>query len=85
MKKIYLIFILFVSSFVLTGERGALSYSEKDNYAVCSSYLLNSIVACSNFYLTNGFKAQSGLHATQTLYEDGTYQGTLFFQAFIKK
>ena len=75
MKKIFLIFTLFVSSYVLAESRGTEAYSEKDNYAV----------ACSSFYLSKGFKAQSGLHATQTLFKDGSPQGLFFYQAFIKK
>ena len=84
MKKIFLIFTLFVSSYVLAESRGTEAYSEKDNYAVCSSYGLDFVVACSSFYLSKGFKAQSGLHALVTRYGNGTPQGTLFFQAFIK-
>ena len=78
MKKIFLIFTLFVSSYVLAGVRGIERYSEYDNYAVCSFYKLDTVVACSNFYLDKQFKAQSGLHAIQTP------QGTLFFQALVK-
>jgi len=84
MKKIFLIFTLFVSSYVLAESRGTEAYSEKDNYAVCSSYGLDFVVACSSFYLSKGFKAQSGLHATQTLFKDGSPQGLFFYQAFIK-
>ena len=94
MKKIFLIFTLFVSSYVLaeirTGDAKWLptktgqDYKEGEVYQVCSSFVLNSVVACSNSYLKKGFKAQSGLHATQALYGDGS-QGTYFFQAFIKK
>ena len=93
MKKIFLIFTLFVSSYVLAEirsgdakwlpEKNGLGYRDEP-YAVCSSFVLNSVVACSNFYLKKGFKAQSGLHATQAFYEDGT-QGTYFFQAFVRK
>ena len=94
MKKIFLIFTLFVSSYVLAEIRSGdakwlptktfLDYKEEDVYVVCSGFVLNSVIVCSDWFLKKGFKAQSGLHATQAFYENGS-QGSYFFQALIKK
>ena len=78
MKKIFLILSLFVSSFVFAEVRNSLEYQKGDIYEVCSDYKLFMLIGCSNVYLLNGFKAQSGLHAIQTP------EGILFYQAFIK-
>ena len=79
MKKIFLIFTLIVSSYVYSSVRPYISYEPKPSYEVCSSTLLSETIRCVNEYISDGFKAQSGLHAVQTP------KGTLFFQAVIYK
>ena len=79
MKKIFLIFTLFVSSYVFSEERGFYDYDNVQPYEVCSDYRLYALVGCVRLYLTKGYKAQSGVHAVQTP------EGTLFFQSVVRK
>ena len=78
MKKIFLIFTLFISGYVFSEERG---YSEVSTgpYEICSNYELMFLINCVNLYSDDGYKAQSGVHAVRTP------KGILFFQSVIKK
>ncbi len=79
MKKIFLIFTLFVSSYVFSEYRGFNNYDNVQPYEVCSDYQLFALVTCVKAYLVRGYKAQSGVHAVQTP------KGTLFFQSVVSK
>ena len=85
MKKIFLIFTLFVSSYVFNEERIFSEYFNNEinvknySYEICSNRDLDVLVACVNLFRTVGFKPLSGVHAVDTP------KGTLFFQSVIKK
>ena len=85
MKKIFLIFTLFVSSYVFNEERIFSDYFNNEinvknnSYEICSHREIDVLVACVNLFRTVGFKPLSGVHAVSTP------EGTLFFQSIIKK
>ena len=83
MKKIFLIFTLFVSSYVFNEQRRFSDHVRDDSidnlYEVCSDTNLGALIICVNVFIESGYKPQSGLHAVDTP------KGTLFFQSVIKK
>ena len=80
MKKILLILIMVLSSYGFSTERDFGISTFLKTYEVCSGKNLSKVINCVNKYIdVYGYRAQSGLHAVQTP------QGTLFFQALVKK
>ncbi len=87
MKKIFLIFTLFVSSYVFNNEeRNFLDYPELmgnkftgwPTYEVCSNYELVKVIVCVNKYVRYNYSPRSGVHAVSTP------KGTLFFQSVVQ-